>query len=290
MKRSHFFLCIGATLMVLFIYIWIAPTTRPAESGGGLLRVTFLDVGQGDAALIESASGTQVLIDGGPDGSVLRQLGDTMGAFDRDIDMVVATHPDQDHIGGLVDVLDRYEVHTILMTENKSDAPVASAFLKRVETEGSTVIMARRGQIFDLGRGAEGSTTLAVLFPDRDPSGLESNTSSIVTKLSYGASDFLFTGDAPISIEEYLVALGGASLQSEVLKVGHHGSNTSSAETFVTAVHPTYAIISSGKDNRYGHPHKEVIDRLAEFAVTTKNTADVGSVFMVSDGNEIWFR
>ena len=260
------------------------------KNDDGLLHVTFLDVGQGDATLIESPSGTQVLIDGGRGKMVLRPLGRTMGFFDRDIDMIIATHPDADHIGGLVDVLKRYRVHTIVMTENESDAPVYDVFKKAVQNKGAQVIFARTGEVFDLGKGASGSTTLTVLFPDHDPTGLESNTSSIVSRLTYGESEYLFMGDSPQSIEEYVVGIFSDTLASDVLKVGHHGSRTSTSESFVTTVHPTYAIISAGKDNSYGHPHKEVTDLLSAKGITQKNTADEGSIISVSDGHTVVFR
>lgn len=255
-----------------------------------MLEVSFLDVGQGDATLIESPAGIQVLIDGGRGSAVLGPLSRKMGFFDRDIDILLATHPDADHIGGLVDVLRRYRIHTIVMTENESDAPVYEVFTKAVQNENAEIIFARRGTVLDLGSGAAGSTTLTILFPDHDPSALESNTSSIVSRLTYGESEYLFTGDSPQSIEEYLVGLSPDILSSDVLKVGHHGSRTSSAETFVTAVHPTYAIISAGKDNSYGHPHKEVTDLLTAKGIMQKNTADLGTIVSESDGATIWFQ
>lgn len=254
------------------------------------LEVTFIDVGQGDATFIESPAGTQVLIDGGRDASVLKGLTQMLGYFDRDIDMIVATHPDLDHIAGLIDVLERYTVRTVLMTENESDTPVFQAFMRAVTAEGVTVIFARRGQVFDLGIGAEGSTTLAVLFPDRDPRGLESNTASIITQLRYGATEVMLTGDSPQAIEEYLATTDAPNLTSDVLKVGHHGSRTSSSEHFVEVVAPQYAIISAGKDNEYGHPHKEVMELFTARGIETKNTADRGSIFLESNGGELFFR
>lgn len=270
---------------ILFFYV-----EQRARTNTGLLEVAYLDVGQGDATLIESPSGTQVLIDGGPNAGVLRAVGKRLGFFDRDIDLIIATHPDLDHIGGLIDVLRRYHVTTILMTENESDTPASDRFREMAEAEGAKIINARRGQVFDIGLGSAGSTTLTILFPDRDPTGLESNTSSIVARLSYGASDFLFTGDSPIAIEEYLVSLDGGYLQSEILKAGHHGSRTSSSESFVEVVDPEYAIISAGKDNRYGHPHKEVMGVFSKLGVNTKNTAEAGSIIFESDGVSIWIK
>lgn len=280
---------VAGIVSVFLLAIFTLSTSPTGAQKGGFLRVTFLDVGQGDATFIESPSGTQVLIDGGRGGAVLRELGNVMGFSDRMIDMVVATHPDLDHIGGLIDVFARYEVETVLMTENVADTPAYDAFIESIEAEGAEILYARKGQVFDLGAGESGTTTLAVLFPDRDPTNWESNTSSIVTRLVYGTSEFLLTGDAPKEVEEHLVDTG-AVLASDVLKVGHHGSKTSTAETFVSAVGPTYAIISAGKDNSYGHPHKEVTELLTRYGVTQKNTADEGSIFSVSDGNRIWFK
>ena len=279
------FLSIFCLLILALITLYLRRETQTDN-----LQVIFIDVGQGDATFIESPTGTQVLIDGGRDASVLRELSKIMGYFDKDIDLIVATHPDMDHIAGLIDVLNRYTVHTILMTENESDTPAFASFLKAVREEHATIVYARRGQVFDIGSGAQGSTTLRILFPDRNPSGLESNMASIVAQLRYGESEFMFTGDSPKAIEEYLVSLSDSRLQSDVLKAGHHGSRTSSAEVFVEAVSPTYAIFSAGKDNSYGHPHKEVVNLFVQHHIETKNTADQGSIFMESDGKHIWFK
>lgn len=255
-----------------------------------MLTVIFLDVGQGDSILVESPTGTQVLIDGGRGGDVLAALNQEIGFFDRDIDMVLATHPDADHIGGLVDVLKQYNVATVVMTENESDSPVYEAFSRAIMEEGATIIIARAGQVYDLGSGQAGSTTLSVLFPDYDPAGLESNTSSIVTQLSYGTVSYLLTGDSPQGIESYLALRENARLQSDVLKLGHHGSDTSTSNEFLATVAPRIGIISAGKDNDYGHPHAAVLERLAAHGIPYKNTADEGSIVSVSDGVEVWLR
>lgn len=280
---------ISGMIMILLLSFFAFSTSDTNAGNKSILQVTFLDVGQGDSTFIESPTGTQVLIDGGKGSAVLDPLQKVMGFFDRDIDMVVATHPDMDHIGGLIDVLERYNVETILMTENMSDTPAFTAFLEAVKNEGAHIVYARRGQVYDLGRGEAGSTTLSILFPDHDPAGLESNMSSIVARLVYGESEYMLTGDSPQEIEEYLVSIG-TTLLSDVLKAGHHGSKTSSAESFVRAVAPTYAIFSAGKDNSYGHPHREVVDRLDAFGVAQKNTADLGSIFSESDGVTIKFK
>jgi len=288
MQRIRLPFIVGIT--TLLILTLISSIGFAEKSHGDLLKVSFLDVGQGDATFIESPTGTQVLIDGGKTSAVLQALEEEMGFSDRTIDMVVATHPDMDHIGGLIDVLERYDVNTILMTENMSDTPAFKIFSDRVREEGVKIIYARRGQIFDLGNGTQGSTTLTILFPDHDPTELESNLSSIVARLVYGESEYMLTGDSPKEIEEYLVSLGTSTLHSDVLKAGHHGSRTSSSEIFVEAVNPTHAIISAGKDNSYGHPHKEVLEIFSRQGVLIQSTSESGAIHTISDGTSIHFK
>lgn len=251
------------------------PTCDPT-----VLCVVFLDVGQGDAIFIQSPSGRQMLIDSGRDSGVLRQLGEVMSFSDRDVDYVVATHPDADHIGGLAVVLDRFSVGNAIRTENESDTGVWETVERKIEEEGAVVHYARRGQRYDLGS----DVYVEILFPDIDASELESNTSSIVARLVYGDTAFMLTGDSPKSIEEYLVLVEGENLESDVLKVGHHGSRTSTSELFLAEVDPEYAVISAGADNSYGHPHLEVTDALFNFGVTTLSTAENGNIVFWSDG------
>ena len=248
-----------------------------------MLCVVFLDVGQGDATFIQSPSGRQMLIDSGRDDGVLRQLGEVMSFSDRDIDYVVATHPDADHIGGLAVVLDRFSVGNVIRTENESDTGVWETVERKIEEEGAVVHYARRGQRYDLGS----NVYVEILFPDIDASELESNTSSIVARLVYGDTAFMLTGDSPKSIEEYLVLVEGENLESDVLKVGHHGSHTSTSELFLAEVDPEYAVISAGADNSYGHPHLEVTDMLFNFGVETLSTAENGNIVFWSDGESV---
>lgn len=254
----------------------LAETSSCPESK---LCVAFLNVGQGDAIFVQSPTGEQLLIDGGRSSGVLRELSGVMGFFDKDIDYILVTHPDADHVGGLVDVFDRYQISRVIRTENESNTPVWQAVESRIQSEGIEVTYARRGQRYDLG----GGVVLEILFPDIDVESLESNTSSIVARLTYGEISFLFTGDSPKSIEEYLVLIEGEYLQSDVLKVGHHGSRTSTSELFLSEVAPTYAVISAGKDNQYGHPHVEVTDMLLNYGVETMSTAEQGTIVFVSD-------
>lgn len=251
-----------------------------------VLCVVFLNVGQGDAIFAQTPDGIQILIDGGRDQSVLRELSTVMDFSDRTIDYILITHPDADHIVGLYDVLQRYTITNVIRTENESDTAIWQSIAQAIADEGATVAFARRGQRYDLGAGV----ALEILFPDTDPSKLESNTASIVARLSYGDTSFMLTGDSPKAIEEYLVLIEGDYLKSDVLKVGHHGSRTSTSELFLEHVSPTYAVISAGKDNSYGHPHIEVTDSLFNFGVETQSTSDHGRVIFWSEGKTVELR
>jgi len=249
-----------------------------------LLAVAFLDVGQGDAIYIETFDGVQLLIDGGANSAVVRELGKYMPRLDRTIDIVLATHPDKDHIGGLVDVLGRYQVDNIILTENINDTAVARSFSAAVETEGATTLMARAGQEIIIGA----STSLMIYSPATNPQVWESNTASIVVQLRYGDVEFMLTGDASVNIEEYLTKKYGDILESEVLKLGHHGSRTSTADLFLDTVAPLYAVASAGKDNSYGHPHTEVLDKLTKRSIKLVSTAESGTIVFKSDGQRVW--
>ncbi len=257
-----------------------------ANSGNGLLTVAFLDVGQGDAIFIETQDGVQMLIDGGAGNAVLRELSKQMPIGDRNLDIVLATHSDKDHIGGLVDVLERYEVENVITTNNKNDTTVSEAFDLAVSLEKTNLQMVSTG--YQLALGA--STSLVIFSPLGDASNWETNTASIVAMLRYGDTEFMLTGDAPISIEEYLVKTYGNDLESEVLKLGHHGSRTSSGENFLDTVKPKYGIVSAGKDNTYGHPHSEVVESLQKRNINILNTADNGIIIFKSDGKEVWVK
>ncbi len=278
--RKNFRLYALAALVAATVFIWYVAL---AEERGGKLTVAFLDVGQGDAAFIESPTGVQVLVDGGPGRGVLRALGREMPFFDRSLDVVIATHPDQDHIGGLPDVLARYKVAHIIEPGVAVETAVYRAFVEGIAREGATRTLARRGERIVLG----GGVFLDILFPDRDPSGLEPNVASIVAKLTYGETSFLLTGDSPKSIEGYLAALDGTALDVDVLKVGHHGSKTSTSDQLLGLASPAYVVISAGKGNRYGHPHSEVLDALSRFDVEELGTYERGTIIFESDGREV---
>lgn len=250
------------------------------EERSGILTVAFLDVGQGDAIFIDSPSGRQVLIDGGSDQKVLRELAHIMPFYDRSIDVVIATHPDADHIGGLLEVLKRFNVTHVFRPGVANDTPATESLLQLISEGDVQEHLARRGNVIELGNEAR----IEILFPDRDVSELEPNNASIIARIVYGKHSFLLTGDSSKEIEEYFVTLDGDALQSTVLKAGHHGSKTSSSELFVGFIDPEYVVYSRGCKNRYGHPHQEVKEVYDQFEIKTLDTCEEGTIEFQTDG------
>lgn len=275
MNRRHIlFTLVGVLVFVNLVFLLLL-VPRAHE-----LRVSFLTVGQGDAILLQGPTGIDVLVDGGRDRSVLRELPRVMGVLDRSIDVVVATHPDADHISGLADVFGRYRVHYFLEPGVENDTSAALRLADAVAKEpGIEAVLARRGQRLLLGGGAYAD----ILYPNGDVSKLETNTGSIIMRVVYGETEFMLTGDSPLSIENWLVAQK-ENLQSDVLKAGHHGSRTSTSDEFLDAVAPALVVVSAGKDNSYGHPHPEVLERGREAGARTLSTIENGTITLVSDG------
>lgn len=273
-------------ILILFLVLGIATwqVSLDSKESAQFFSVSFLDVGQGDAIYIQTPDGFEMLVDGGRDSLVLNALSSQRSFFDRKIDLVVATHPDLDHIGGLIDVFRRYEVETILLTENKNDTPAAAAFSEAIASENAALIYANAGQRFQLGA----STTVTIYSPVGDETNWETNNASIILKVTYGDIDVLLTGDAPFQIEEYIVDSFGAHLQAEVLKLGHHGSRTSTSELFLDTVKPEYAIVSAAIDSPYNHPHQEVMQRVFARDIPTFHTGVDGTITFLSDGEEVW--
>ena len=273
-----------ATLLACAV-VWVAAVTAP----DGRLTVTFLDVGQGDAIFIQTPSGKQLLIDGGPDPEALhRELGRVMPFWDRSLDLIVLTHPDADHLNGLVSVLERYEVALVAETGvGSASAQYASwqALAGRAKTEA---VLAFAGQELSTGDGV----IISVLNPPEDvPAWTPDlrNNSGVTLRVSYGEVSFLLPADIHRYTEEVLVA-SGASLGSTVLKAAHHGSATSSSQAFLNAVQPEVVVVSAGRNNKFGHPAPEVVERLTA-AVGAGNvyvTAEHGRVRFSTNGERLW--
>ena len=249
-----------------------------------VLTVAFLNVGQGDAVFIEAPNGNQVLYDAGqPSGAVLRALAGVMPFWDRSIDIAVFSHPDMDHIGGFLDVFDRYKVDVVLEPGASSANGVWGEAERRINERHIAHLLARKGMMIDLGAGVQAD----ILYPDRDMANMETNSASIVMRIHYGDTAFLVSGDLPKNLEEYEVAVYGERLQAQVLKLGHHGSHTSSSEAWLRAVDPDVAVASAGLRNRYGHPHEDVLALLDRLHIPHLITFNEGTIEFQSDGKTV---
>lgn len=267
-------------LVLSNIFVWAAFYDRRPDD---TLSVYFLDVGQGDAIFIDSPQHSRVLIDGGKNRKVLTELGKILPFADKRIDVVIATHPDSDHIGGLPEVVSRLNVGTFMEPGVESENSVDDELHLRLDEKNIKRLIARRGMSINLGQGSK----LEILFPTQNVSNWETNRASIVARLVYGDKKFLLTGDSPIPIEKVLISLNKEILDVDVLKAGHHGSRTSTSEEFAEATTPEYAIISAGKDNTYGHPHKEVIDILNKMNAKILSTIDLGTIKFETNGKTL---
>lgn len=250
------------------------------------LRVSVLDIGQGDSILVEGPAGVQMLVDGGPDRSVLRQLPKLMRLFDRSIDLVVETHPDKDHIAGLTDVFSRYHISYFMSPGIPDGTATAKGLGKAVANEPhARAFTARRGMRIHLG----GETYADVLYPDRDVSHGPTNEGSIIMHVVYRETSFMLTGDAPMDVEGHVLALDAndGKLPTTVLKAGHHGSKYSTSDAWLAALAPKIVAISAGKGNSYGHPNPETLARIKKEGARILSTLELGTLRFISDGSTV---
>ncbi|MGN0967677.1 MAG: MBL fold metallo-hydrolase [Oscillospiraceae bacterium] len=260
-----------------------APTPTPAPvqpvSGDGL-TVHFIDVGQADCALLQ-CDGQTMLIDGGnaEDSSLVVSYLRNQGV--EYLDYVVCTHAHEDHVGGLSGPLNTCTVGQVFAPVTQYDSKVFSNFVKYTDQQGLEITIPQADSAFDLGQAQ-----VTVLGPRKEYE--DTNNTSIVLRVDYGETSFLFTGDMESAAEQDLLNVG-CDLGATVLKVGHHGSSTSSSYVFLREVMPEYAVISVGKDNSYGHPHEEVMSRLYDAQATVYRTDEQGTVVAFSDGEKVTF-
>lgn len=302
-KTKNFVYLILNFLFLLNILAWLAvyDLNKPQ-----LLEVNFFDVGQGEAIFIETPSRHQILIDGGPSSVILEKLAESLPFWDRTIDLIILTHPEHDHLAGLIEVLKRYKVENILWTGVVRDTAEYKEWQRLIrderEKEGAQIKIAQSGQLIDFGN--QSNRYMEVLYPFENLEGQEfknSNNTSIVAKLIFGTpsthhppasralTSFLFTGDAYKSVEKKLMDKK-IDLASDVLKVGHHGSKTSNSEAFIKYVSPEIAVISVGKDNPYHHPHQETLDILEKYGIKILRTDKNGDIKIISNGINLIMR
>lgn len=247
--------------------------------------VWFLDVGQGDSILIRTPAQQKILIDGGPGTYVIEELGEVLHFFEKTIDLVILTHPEKDHMEGLIAVLRHYDVKNVLLTGVSSDSFLYKVFLEELRSRRIPTFVVSRDEDFDLGNGV----FIDILAPLEVLSGKTVepvNNSSLIFRVLYGQKSFYFSGDAEQIVELSLLQTD-LDLDADILKVPHHGSKTSSIFPYLSAISPDIAVIQVGKNNRYRHPDLDVVTRLQSFASQLFRTDLHGRVDLQFDGNEV---
>jgi competence protein ComEC len=280
MRTKTSYILYSGVLIILIVLAF--SSVQSAGLRDGLLRIYFFNVGQGDAIFIQAPNGNQVLIDGGPDGSVIERLQEVMPLHDRSIDAVIASHPHSDHIAGLADVFASYDVAAVVQGGEDYDSATFKKWSAANEQEGVREVEGRLGKTLDLGSGV----VLTVIYPVESFSGAtlkDPHEANVTILLKYGEFELLLTGDMESDAEQLLID-AGAPLDVDVLKVGHHGSKTSTSASFLMATSPQTAVISVGAKNTYGHPAPSVLGRLENFGIKYYRTDTDGSIRLTTDG------
>ncbi len=286
MKSSRITYVFMAMLAGMFLFVFsgcsvgLPDTGTPVSTAGQKLKVYFLDVGQGASQLLVTPSGKTMLIDAGNNDKEQVMLDYMKQYHISKLDVVIGTHPDADHIGGLDKVIDQIPVETIYMPKVQSNTKTFESVLKSIKNKGLKVKTAKAGLSWDL----DDEVHVDMLAPTRSYD--DSNNMSAVVKVTYGQTSFLLTDDAESASEKDMIA-SGADLQADVLLVGHHGSNSSTTLSFLKKVNPKYAVIQVGKGNTYGHPKSAILSRLQKQGVEVFRNDRQGTVEVDSDGSSI---
>lgn len=253
---------------IIFQYFYYQKNVVP-------LQVSYLDVGQGDATLIDYQNHDQLLIDGGPSGKdLLSQLGREMPFWDRKIEVVVLTHPDKDHLAGLIELAKRYDIGLFLDNGQTADTEVYKELEQMLKQKNIRREHVWEGSEINFGQ----NVSIKVFNPDEISQNQEErNDASVVLRMDYGQNSFLFSGDAEEATESDMLS-DQENVDVDWLKVSHHGSRTASSEIFLEKVTPKFAVISLGKENRYGHPHEEALQRLQKTGATILRTDEKGTI------------
>jgi len=262
-------LLLGAGLLICTLLLFRELQLSPY----GHLQVHFLDVGQGDSALLITPTGRTVLIDGGPDLSALEQLGKLLTLSARNIDLVIVSHPDPDHFVAFPEVLRRYTIGALILPPINNTEARYLGLLAAAKERNVPVMIADPSRDLEISDGL----MLDFLWPAVPVPFKDDNDNSIVLRASFGTGSVLFTGDISDRAEEMMLAQG-IDVSADILKVSHHGSKTASTDAFLTAVHPRLAVISVGKDNTYGHPNPDTLGRLKYAKIPVRTTMQEGTI------------
>lgn len=256
------------------------------------LKIIFLNVGQGDAILIQTPTKKNILIDGGPDKRIIYKLDRYLPFYARQIDLMILTHPDTDHLNGLVEVLKRYKVEMVFYNGVKDEEPAYAEFLKEIERRKIKKETVWQGKLveFFISENEKKNGVIEILFPFEnltDQSFREDNEFSIVLKLTFGKIKFLLTGDATKKVEKQLIERG-LDLTAEVLKVSHHGAKDATSLEFLEKVQPVYAVISVGQ-NKFSHPSLRVLRNLKKIRAQILRTDQLGDIGFKTDGVNLYY-
>lgn len=282
-KKVYIILIIGIALILIAIPIFVASYNQDKN-----LEVDYLDVGQGDAILIKTSAGQNILIDGGPDNIIIERLSENLPWWDKQIDLMILTHPHDDHVNGLINVIKRFDVKKILYTGVVHTSPSYLEWLELIKEKHISLYIIENQQIINLGEDCK----IEILYPFESLSGQvvnNLNNSSIVMKLIYRNNSFLFTGDIEAEIENFLLEKD-LDLEADVFKAGHHGSDTSNTEEFLQAVQPAFAVIQVGQKNDFGHPSRRTLKRLERLGTKIFRNDIDGTVRFFSNGYDLVFR
>lgn len=282
--QKKFFKVIISLFVVIFTFS-ACSTTKNASNNNlknnqNVIKVNYIDVGQGDSELIQ-VNGKNLLIDAGPNESIDKLMSYLSKQDIKKIDYVIATHPDEDHIGGMSSVIKKYDIGEFYAPKKLTNTRTFENMVTALKSKNLKINVGKAGIDLDLGK----NVTCQMLAPNNDKY-KDTNNYSIVIKITYGESKFLFTGDAE-KISETEMLSKNLDLSADVLKVGHHGSTSSSSNEFLDKVNPKIAVISCGKNNKYGHPHSETLTKLKNRKVQIYRTDVDGSIVLLSDGKKI---
>lgn len=273
-------LILFVVFLLTILVIYFAFELRPKD----YLKISFLDVGQGDSILFQTPSGGKILVDGGSDNSVLSRLGSELSIFTKNIDLVIATHDDSDHVAGLINVLKKYNAKVLLYSLPNSESPISKELINIAKERNVKVVQITEPMIIK----SDDGLIIKIFFPVKNMEGAESNEASIVTQFIFGENKFLLTGDLPQVGEIFLKQKYGDQLKSNILKLGHHGSDTSTNPEFLQIVNPEVAIVSAGKNNSFGHPHRSVLELVEKFGIKIYRTEQLGTINFYSNGLNFW--
>ena len=269
-------------IAIIFLTVFLGFNVYSANKDSGKLRVNFFDVGQGDGIFIQTPDGIDILIDGGPDKTILEKLSNVMPFYDKHIDYLIITHEHEDHLRGAIEVMDRYQIDKIYYNKSSAGPAPYSVIFEDVIQEETKLIEVNDLEVINLGKDKE---LKIYSFAQSLAGKSNTNNTSLMTKLSFEGSSFLFMADIESDLEEHVLEQD-LELKADIIKISHHGSSNSNSTDFLAEVNPEIAVILVGLDNDFGHPSRRVIRRLERKSVQVYRTDLDGDIKIMPEINE----